>query len=37
MKTRLEDWGYPVTVLKSRRPGRIKYQDEFQIIVNPYG
>jgi len=36
MKIRLEQWGYPITVLKSRRPGRIKYQDDYQVVVNPY-
>ena len=36
MKARLEDWGYPIHVLKSRKPGRIKYQDDYQVVVNPY-
>ena len=36
MKNRLEDWGYPILVLKSRKPGWIKYQDDYQIVVNPY-
>jgi len=36
MKIRLEQWGYPIRVLKSRKPGRIKYQDDYQVVVNPY-
>ena len=36
MKHRLDAWGYPITVLKSRAPGRIKYQDDYQVVVNPY-
>ena len=36
MKDRLEEWGYPIFVIKSRKPGRIKYQDDYQVVVNPY-
>jgi hypothetical protein len=32
----LRDHGHHVRVMKSRRPGYIVYEDEFQIVVEPF-
>ena len=32
----LEDHGQPVRMLRSRNPGRVVYEDEFQVVVAEY-
>lgn len=32
----LERQGYPIEVLKSQRPGYIVYEDEFQVVAEPF-
>ena len=36
LKSHLEEWGYNIDVLKTTRPGRIVYEDEFQIVADPF-
>jgi hypothetical protein len=36
MKLLLEENGYPVDVLKSKRLGYILFEDEYQIVAEPF-
>ncbi|SMR72063.1 hypothetical protein SAMN04488030_1409 [Aliiroseovarius halocynthiae] len=36
LKTLLGEWDYPVEVLKTRRPGRIIYEDNVQVVADPF-
>ncbi len=35
MKAMLEDYGYSIDVLKTRDPGRIIYEDDWQVAAKP--
>jgi hypothetical protein len=32
----LEDYGYPIEQIRTNRPGSIVYDDEFQIVAEPF-
>jgi hypothetical protein len=32
----LQELGYPITVLKTTRPGFIVYEDAYQIVAEPF-